>query len=181
MKPILLRSAFLFFGAIFQVSFVNTVFPSLAIVSPFLLASVVSITLFRGFSSSWQWAIVAGVLLDTLTLGRIGATALEYVLGAALLDFAAKKVVLNYHAEQALFFGGLLWVFDAIFRLVETLLLSSISGRTVSASSLCSQMQWITFFSSFPIAVAIYAFLFSVTLSFERYLDLFEREKVGRR
>lgn len=181
MKPIFFRSAFLLSGALLQVSLVNTMFSSLVIAPPILLAGVIATTLFRGFSSSWQWAVVAGVLLDSLTLGRIGMTALEYVLAAALLSFTAKELVLSYHMGRVLFFGGLLWMFETGVHFAEVTFFSLVSDQAVPLSSFFAQVHWTIFFASLPVSVAVCALLFPLTFSFERYLDLFERTKVGRR
>jgi len=181
MKPIFFRSVFLLSGALLQVSLVNTMFSSLVIAPPILLAGVIATTLFRGFSPSWQWAVVAGVLLDSLTLGRIGMTALEYVLAAALLSFTAKELVLSYHMGRVLFFGGLLWLFEVVVCFAEIISFSLTSDQTMPLSLFFAQMHWAMFFASLPVSVAVCALLFPLTFSFERYLDLFEHTKVGRR
>ena len=181
MKPILFRAAFLFFGALIQVSFSNTVFISPIVPPPILLAMVVSITLFRGFSFSWVWVILAGFFLDAITLGRLGHASVEFVLLAALLSFTAKEVIFEYHAGRILFLGGLFWIFEGAFRLIEIFLFSLMSEDALSFSAFFSGVHWSTLPISLIVAMGVCALILPITFSFERYLDLFERTKVGRR
>ena len=180
MKPILLRSAFLFVGALIQVSLSNTIFISPIVPPPILLAVVVSITLFRGFSFSWGWVILAGLFFDAITLGRLGHASAEFVLLAALLSLSAKEVVFEYHAGRILFLGGLIWMFEGMFRLAEVFLFSFTSKSSVSFSALFSGASWSALPLSLIVSIGVCALVLPLTFSFERYLDLFERTRVGR-
>lgn len=181
MKPLLFRAAFLFCGALIQVSLSNTVFFSSIVSPPILLAMVVSITLFRGFSFSWGWAIVAGFFLDALVLGRLGHASIEFVLLAALLSLTAKELLFEYHVGRIIFLGGLIWMFEVVLRLIEVFALSLISESGLSSAAFFSGLRWTMLPVSFLVSLGVCAIILPITFSFERYVDLFERTKVGRR
>lgn len=181
MKPALFRAAFLFAGALVQVSLSNTIFLSQVASPPILLALVVSITLFRGFSDSWRWAILAGFFLDALTLGRLGHASIEFVLFAAILSLTSKEILFEYHAGRILLLGALMWLFEGAYRLIEVLAFPLVFDQAVSLLAFFSGVHWTEIPISLLISIGVCALVLPITFSFERYLDLFERAKIGRR
>ncbi len=183
MKPVLFRSFFLFGAAIVQFSLANTLFVAWPVSVPILLSVVVSFTLLKGFSFSWKWAIVGGIFFDAITLGRIGGASLELVLAAAIFSIVERQFFFEYRLKRILFFGGAVWFFDGVLRVVEVSFLTSFFGRENAFffSSFFSDFHWGVFFWTLVVSVLTFWFLFRLTAMFERYIELFERIPFNRK
>jgi hypothetical protein len=180
MKPVFLRSAFLLCSALLQVSLANILFSSWLLSLPILFSIIVSLTLLKGFTFSWKWAVLGGIFLDALALEQIGITSLELVLAAALLGFTAKELLFGYRVEKILFFGSIVWIFGVVMHVIETTLPALFSEKAFLFSFLLMPLSWTGIFWSFLVSIAIFSFAFPLTAIFERYLELFERTRVGR-
>lgn len=183
MKPIFFRSLFLLCAVIIQVSLADMFFPSLPFSIPILLSIMVSFTILKGFAFSWVWAVVGGIFIDAILLGRIGASSLELVCAAAAFSLTAKELIFRYRFERVLLFGVAVWFFEVVFRAVELFLLSLRveSPFVFSFSLLFAQAHWSVVFWSCGLSIIFFALIFPLTLAFERYIDLFERTNIGRR
>lgn len=181
MKPAIFRAAFLLLGALIQVSLSNVMFLSPIVSPPILLAMVVSITLFHGFSFSWRWAVVAGLFVDALALGRLGHASIEFVLFAAILSLTSKEILFEYHAGRIFFLGGLIWIFEGVFRFLEVFMISLLSKESISPFIFFSTVSWVSIPVSILVSLIVCSVVLPLTFSFERYLDLFEQTKISRR
>ncbi len=180
MKPILLRSVLFFLGAVIQLSCVNTLFPLYPVSPPVLLSMVASLTLLKGFSFSWRWAIVGGVLFDAMALSGAGYTAFELLLSIVALNFGMRGILFRYRLERLFVVGIMVWFVGSLSRVVtEMLFLFFTGGRTFSFFSFFGA-HYLEFFWSLVASVALFLLVFPFMAAFERYLELFERTKIGR-
>lgn len=181
MKPVLLRGAFFFAVALLQVSLVQILFSEWVIVPPLLLSSVVSWTLFRGFSPSRVWAIWAGIAIDSLAFSRLGVSSIEFLCAAAIFGFATGRVLFGYGSMKLLFFGFATWIFAFLFSLGKTLLvLPNFSERISFFAEFFTRSPGMIFVS---LSVSSIGFIgvFFITVAFERYVELFDRVPLGKR
>jgi len=183
MKPIFFRGVFLLCAVIIQVSLANMFFPSLPFSVPILLSGVGSLTILKGFAFSWAWAVVGGIFIDAISLGRIGGSSLELVCAAAVFSLTAKELLFRYRLSRILLFGVAVWFFEVALRSVELFLLPFRIGSAFvfSFSLLFASVHWSMVFWSCGFSIIFFALIFPITLAFERYINLFERTNVGRR
>lgn len=180
MKPNVLRGIVFLCAATIQGAFVNVLFSSWSFSVPIVLSMVVALTILKGFAFSWIWALIGGMFLDALALGRIGGTSIELLLAAATFSVTAKQFHFGYRTERIFLFGGAVWFFALILRLSESFLFS-LSGKAGTTSSLFPPyFSWEMLLGSFIISVLLFGVIFSLLVAFERYVELFERTRVGR-
>lgn len=180
MKLVVIRMLFLLAVAVLQVSYAEMLFSDFRFPLPILLSVVISLTLLRGFTFSWVWAVVAGMMLDALTQERLGISSFEFVAGAALFSVTARELLFRSHVGLLVLFGFGVWLFSLVFGVLR--------GGLVAGSLLVNKgsLMWLLPQSlmasiwSLVFSIGIFMVAFAFTRAFERYIEFFERTKVGR-
>jgi rod shape-determining protein MreD len=99
MQSFLFRSTIVFLIALFQISLLNLAFPYFA--PSLALMAVVSWTLIRGFEAAWPWAVGLGLLIDALTLGIPGVTALSFLIVSYAASFLSRRFLVEHRGFGA--------------------------------------------------------------------------------
>lgn len=181
MKSVFLRASFFGALAIVQLSFINPLFSSWPVAPPVLFSSIASWAIFRGFSPSRVWAVWAGALLDAVSFSRLGVSSVECLIIAALFGFANGRILFGVGAAKTIAFGATLWVLALGFLVAETMVALPTLRDSISFLSRFFVESPGKLFLSSVFSTAMFAGVFALTVSFERYVSLFERMSVGRR
>lgn len=177
MKPVLFRSAFLLFLATIQVSFFNIVFASLPFPPSIALGAVVSLSLMKGFSFSWRWAIFGGMLFDAMLFSRIGGSSFEFVLASALFGMLSRELFLGLRSGRIFLFGAGMWCFEFVWRMTAVLWEAFHSNGSFY---FLQSASFSGFFWSFIVSVSAFFLVFRLTSFFERSLEIFDRFRPHR-
>lgn len=180
MKLIVIRILFLLAVAVIQVSYAEVLFSVFRFPLPILLSAVVSLTLLRGFTFSWAWAVTAGIILDALTQERPGISSFEFVAGAALFSVTARELLFRSHWGLMVLFGLAVWLFSIAFGILKgSILAGSLLVNGGSLTQLLPQSLALSAWS-LVLSVGIFVAVFALTRAFEHYIEFFERTNVGR-
>ncbi len=177
MKPFFFRILFFFVLALIQVSVVNN--ENTLFVFPLVFSAVATLAIIRGFERSWLWAVICGVFIDALLFHRVGMHSGIFVVVVAFFSFLSRHWIYGHEKENTVFFGGLMWMYIWIVRYIEQLI---VTGNFEFFSYIFRMFSGniLLVFASFLVSIVVFAVIFLITSSFERYVSFFERSIVGR-
>lgn len=178
MKPTFFRIVFFLFLSVVQVSFSNILFASLSFPPPIVLGAVVSLSLLKGFSFSWRWAVFGGILFDSMLFSRIGVSSFEFVLASAVFGMLAREFFVGYRMGRAIFFGIGMWFFEFLWRIIF-MFQSSVHSESFFSTVFGENFSR-GLFGSFLVSVLVFFILFRLTSFFERFLEIFDRFRPHR-
>lgn len=93
-KKELIILVIVFLAVIFQVSFFPLFF-SVKNIPDFVLVSLLSLAVVFGFKNVWVWGIIAGLVLDIFSFGKIGVSVISLVFSCYFVSFFSRRVLLG--------------------------------------------------------------------------------------
>ncbi len=94
MREKILLFLLFFLIAVAQVSFLANFFPSHLAPDAVLILVIIKSSK-KSFEKNWLWAVVAGFILDILSLGIIGFNMISFFLISSLVSYLAQRFLVN--------------------------------------------------------------------------------------
>ena len=104
----ILTLGLIFLASVTKISLAPALFPA-HVVPDVLLILVIIWSARKTFESFWPWALASGIILDFVSLERIGVNTISFLIISFLVDFLSRRFFINQ--RKSMFF----WVAALVF------------------------------------------------------------------
>lgn len=170
---------FLFTVVIFQISFLNVIFPSFLLNT--MLATAISLVLTRGFFAAWPWIVFMGCLFDILSMDIVGVTPSVLILFSYGVSFVSRRFLVE-HRDSSMVLAVLFMVVTTLFYIPLVWIVQSlVLDAPLSVDVLTRYFSAVDFFFMIIANAVLFVAVYAITTKIHALLHFYEDRVIVKR